>query len=80
MWDMVRELASLELMFKLHIDDDLSHDSIVEKMTEMGVDSPSNFEPIEICPMTKKNKVNARRNINVSRAPFGDSWTVETFF
>ena len=67
MWDMVRELASLELMFKLLIDDNLSHNSIVEKMTEMGVGSPSNFEPIKICPVTKKNKVNARRNINAAR-------------
>ena len=67
MWDMVNELASLELMFKMIIDDNLSHDAILEKMKEMGVDSSSIFEAHEIYPMTKKNIVNTRRNINVAR-------------
>ena len=35
-------------------------------MLSKGVDVPSNFQPIEVCSMTKTNLSNARQNINMA--------------
>ena len=66
-WDMTPELASIELMFELVMRDNLAWDAVEDAMKSRDVDMPSNFQPEELCTMTKQDMVNARKNINSAR-------------
>ena len=67
LWDMISELASLELLFQLVTTGDCAWDALEDEMVLKGVDMPSNFQAMEVCSMTKTNLSNARRNINMAR-------------
>jgi len=66
-WDMFTELASLELLFHLHMTDDISWDCLEIEMKKKGVDLPRTFDPSELRAMTKTNIYNARKNISAAR-------------
>ena len=66
-WDKVTELASLELLFHLHMREDIAWDSLESEMKKMGVDLPITFDPNELCTMSKTNINNVRKNISEAR-------------
>ena len=66
-WDMISELASLELLFQMVTTGDYAWDALEDEMLSKGVDMPSNFQAIEVYLMTKRNLSNARQNINMAR-------------
>ena len=72
LWDSLRELASLELLFHLHLEKDNAWDALSLLMQRKRVPMPSTFEPSELCAMSEKNKINAKRNINQARDDFFD--------
>ena len=67
LWDMISELASLELLFQMVTTGDYAWDALEDEMLSKGVDMPSNFQAIEVYLMTKRNLSNARQNINMAR-------------
>ncbi len=67
MWDTVSELASLELLFLLHMKDNVVWDSLKDIMASKGVQLPDCFHPRELPSLTESNKTNALRNINAAR-------------
>ena len=66
MWDMVKELASLELVFDF-VDKDWARDTVEEQMKSKGVASPSTFALDEIADMSERKIVHAIRNISLAR-------------
>ena len=67
LWDMVSELGSLELMFRLIITDGLTLDAVETKMKSKRVDMPLTFEWEELCLLSKRSIMNARKNIKTAR-------------
>ena len=67
MWDMVTELASLEVLFHVHSSEGFACDAIEEEMTRRGIRMPTVFEPTELSLMSTRNKQNAATNIKLAR-------------
>ena len=71
LWDMVTELASLELLLHLHTREDIVWDGLEDTtMKKKGVEMPHIFHPIELCAMSETNIFNARESIKVARDDF----------
>lgn len=66
MWDMVSELASLELAFD-YVNKGWAWDSIRSKMVSKGCAPPSMFLLDEIPNLSDRDIVNAIRNITLAR-------------
>jgi hypothetical protein len=66
-WDVVSELASLEVLFKLHMQDDITSDALEMAMLKLKVVVPDSFHPQELCSLDKRNIFNASRNIAMAR-------------
>ena len=66
MWDMVLELASLELLFD-YVNRGWAWDSIQDKMASKGCAPPSVFSLDEIPDMSNRDITNATRNIRLAR-------------
>ena len=64
---MVAELAALELLFCLCVQDGLAWGTVASKMELEGVYMPLTFDPEDIVDLSRKNVSNARRNINLAR-------------
>jgi hypothetical protein len=54
LWDMIPEVALLEFLFLLVTKDDYAWDAVENEMKLKGVDMPNNFDPVELCAMSKK--------------------------
>ena len=67
MWDIITNLASLELMFKLDDDDDITYESIEEECMQLCAKLPDTFAPRELQWLSVKNISNACRNISLAR-------------
>ena len=67
LWDMVNELASLELMFQLHIRNAIPPEGLEEAMAKMGQRPPTHFGTDEIITMSDKSKYNVTKNIGSAR-------------
>ena len=72
MWDMVQELASLELAFDF-VDKDWAWDTVEWQMKAKGVASPSTFALDEIADMSERDIVHAIRNISLAPVGSGGS-------
>lgn len=67
MWDMVEDLASMELLLHLHVEEDFAWDALEREMQARKVNMPTSFEPSELQSMSTKNKRNAVTNIKLVR-------------
>lgn len=66
-WDMVDNLASIELMFFLWQQEDMSWDCIETEMKSRGAALPLTIAPSDLPELSGRNIANARRNIDSSR-------------
>ena len=73
MWDMVKELASLELVFDFVDKDWAWGDTVEGQMKSKGVASPSTFALDEIADMSERDIVHAIRNISLAPVGSGGS-------
>ena len=53
-WDIVLELASLELLFEMHVKDGIVWDCLEAEFVSKGVNMPYTFLPQELCPLSKQ--------------------------
>jgi len=67
LWDMVSELALLELLFHLFITHDMAWDTVEAEMKNRHVNMPLTFEPEELTSLSTRNASNIMKNINAAR-------------
>ena len=73
MWDMVEDLASLELLFHLHVEEGFAWDVLEREMQLRRVRMPKEFEPSELQSMSTRNKHNGMTNIGLVRGDLIES-------
>jgi len=66
-WDIVLELASLELLFEIHVKDDIVWDCLKAEFEKKDVDMPTIFLPQELCPLSKRYISRCHQNIGAAR-------------
>lgn len=74
MWDMIDNLASLELLLHLHAEEAFAWDALEHEMQIRKVRIPTSFEPSELQSMSTKNKRNAVTNIKLVRDDLLHEW------
>ena len=67
MWSKVRELASLELMCSVSVDEGIAWDCIATKTRQRGVLLPNSIGPLDFASLTPTNMSNAMANIVLYR-------------